>query len=88
MATPAHNPATYRPIAFAALGWPGTLEAAMQDTARRYTLRSANPYPDHSAPGQLFAKCFGLEQKRLSAQAIQAQAAIQTIAKELESEHE
>lgn len=30
-----HHPATYQPIAFAALGWPGTFEAAMQCTARR-----------------------------------------------------
>lgn len=51
-------------------------------------LRSANPYPEHSAPGQLFAKCFDLEQKRLSALALKAQEATKTIANELESEHE
>lgn len=118
-----HNPATYQPIAFVALGWPGTFEAAMQCTARRDilehiatwwpkrpmenivsisridllatnaarrgdTLRSANPYPEHSAPGQLFAKCFDLEQKRLSALALKDQEATETIANELESEHE
>ena len=30
-----HHPATYQPIAFAALGWPGSFAAAMQDALRR-----------------------------------------------------
>lgn len=103
-----HHPATYRPIAFAALGWPGSFEAAMQDTARRdildhiathwprkpmdnivsisridllasnaakrgATARSDNPYPEHSAPGQLWLKCFSAERDRIN-QAAQAQA--------------
>lgn len=51
------------------------------DAAQRHrTPREPNPYPEHSAAGQLFAKCFNLEQKRLSAQATQAQAATESIA--------
>lgn len=50
------------------------------DAARRHsTLRDANPYPDHSAPGQLFAKCFDLEQKHLLAQASRAQVATESV---------
>ena len=45
------------------------------DAARRGDhARSANPYPEHSAPGQLWLKCFAAEQARL-ALATAAQAA-------------
>lgn len=47
---------------------------------RRCTLRDVNPYPEHSAPGQLFAKCFHLEQKHLLAQATRARTAIESVA--------
>ena len=37
------------------------------DAARRGdNAHSANPYPEHSAPGQLWLKCFAAEQARLA----------------------
>ena len=44
------------------------------------TAQSANPYPEQSAPGLLFAKCFHLEQKRMLAPASPVHAATETIA--------
>jgi hypothetical protein len=110
---PTYNPAIYRPIAFAALAWPGTFEAAMRCPARRDIIEliatrwpqrpmtdivsiskidllatnaarrgdklpGANPYPDHGAPGQLFAKCFAAEQARLALTAAAQAASVYT----------
>lgn len=51
------------------------------DAAQRCrTAREALPYSEHSAAGQLFAKCFDLEKKRLSALALPAQSATENVA--------
>ena len=47
---------------------------------RHRSARDANPYTDHSAAGQLFARCFDLEQKRLLALAPQAPPATESVA--------
>ena len=51
------------------------------DAAQRgCKLHEINPYPGHSVPGQLFAKCFELEQNRLLTQASRAQPATESVA--------
>ena len=57
------------------------IEQLAQRAAAHYvSARDANPYPDNSAAGGLFVKCFHAKQKILAAQVMQAQAAIETIA--------
>lgn len=50
--------------------------AALHDSSAS----AANPYPEHSAAGTLFAKCFDAEKKRLEAEAARAQSATESIA--------
>lgn len=86
-----HDPARCEIIELIATRWP---EKRMENivsiskinwlatdaAARHRTAREANPYPEHSVPGELFVKCFNLEQKRLLAHTLQAQVATETIA--------
>lgn len=44
------------------------------------SVREANPYPEHSAAGGLFARCFAAEKNKHTSPATRAQAAIETVA--------
>lgn len=85
------DPARRDIIEFIAIHWPhrpmeniasiSRISWLATDAAQRHrSARDANPYTDHSAAGQLFAKCFRLEQKRLLALASRAQPAIDSVA--------
>lgn len=84
------DPARRDIITFIATRWPqrpmenivsvSRIDWLATDAATRCrTAHEANPYPEHSAAGQLFAKCFDAAQKRLSAQVPRVCAATESV---------
>lgn len=55
-------------------------QLAQRAALHAHSARHVNPYPEHSAAGGLFTRCFDAEQKRLKSHATPAQAATETIA--------
>ena len=53
---------------------------ALEAAARPGSAEKANPYPAHSAAGKLFLLIFEIQQNRIKALVMPAQAAIETVA--------
>jgi hypothetical protein len=77
-------------IKYIAIRWPKTMDnvipisriekLAHQAAGLHDTAGQANPYPEHSAAGGLFARCFDAEKNRRKVLAAKAHAAIETVA--------
>ena len=86
-----HDPVRRDIVTFIASHWPHrpmeniVSVSRIEQLAQRAALHErsaqrANPYPEHSAAGGLFAKCFEAEKKRQTAHIPRAQSASETTA--------